>query len=592
MSYINQPVGGNLKRKEIFRFICEQLSAFKLRVLIIFISILFITGIGVVTPLFGQKLFDEGILRGDFQRILYYTAMIAGLFFTEQILSFLQFTQYEWINRSIPYRLLERAFRHSLDLKMSYYQDNSFYKVINNTFADINHISQVTNADLIQTLMGVFKIAGGMIGLAVINWKMMLMTVCIIPVSLLISHLFSAQKRKHFQKLMGAGEAFSMWFSETLSGVEFVKLWNLKKQKYREFEKYQQAVVRQNSKMEYLDHANRMIDACVSFVLNYGLILTGALFIMKGSLTVGGLYAFLSYSSLIIQPAQMIAEIAGRLSGSMPSFERYLEYFRNETEDLETKDKCKVSEIMPLERITFEKVDFGYTEKKQILKQVSFTVHRGEKAAFVGLNGSGKSTILSLLLRLFEPQHGRILFGDTDISCIELEEYRGLFGVMTQHAYLMNDSIRNNIDIYGEMADEQIGQAAEVVTLNEYLSSLPEGLSTNVGYNGSKVSGGERQKIALARTLGKTCRILVMDEASSNFDLKAEEAFREYIRDSKRYDFVFVVTHRLEMVQDMDRIFIMEEGEIVESGSYQELTGRGIDIRELLLREEKAAWES
>lgn len=581
-----------MKRKEIFRFICEQLSAFKLRVLIIFISILFITGIGVVTPLFGQKLFDEGILRGDFQRILYYTAMIAGLFFTEQILSFLQFTQYEWINRSIPYRLLERAFRHSLDLKMSYYQDNSFYKVINNTFADINHISQVTNADLIQTLMGVFKIAGGMIGLAVINWKMMLMTVCIIPVSLLISHLFSAQKRKHFQKLMGAGEAFSMWLSETLSGVEFVKLWNLKKQKYREFEKYQQSVVRQNSKIEYLDHANRMIDACVSFVLNYGLILTGALFIMKGSLTVGGLYAFLSYSSLIIQPAQMIAEIAGRLSGSMPSFERYLEYFRNETEDLETKDKCKVSEIVPLERITFEKVDFGYTEKKQILKQVSFTVHRGEKAAFVGLNGSGKSTILSLLLRLFEPQHGRILLGDMDISCIELEEYRGLFGVMTQHAYLMNDSIRNNIDIYGEMTDEQIGQAAEVVTLNEYLSSLPEGLSTNVGYNGSKVSGGERQKIALARTLGKTCRILVMDEASSNFDLKAEEAFQEYIRDSKRYDFVFVVTHRLEMVQDMDRIFVMEEGEIVESGSYQELTGRGIDIRALLLREEKAAWES
>lgn len=581
-----------MKRKEIFRFICEQLSAFKLRVLIIFISILFITGIGVVTPLFGQKLFDEGILKGDFQRILYYTAIIAGLFFAEQILSFLQFTQYEWINRSIPYRLLERAFRHSLDLKMSYYQDNSFYKVINNTFADINHISQVTNADLIQTLVGVFKIAGGMIGLAVINWKMMLMTVCIIPVSLLISHLFSAQKRKHFQKLMGAGEAFSMWLSETLSGVEFVKLWNLKKQKYREFEKYQQSVVRQNSKIEYLDHANRMIDACVSFVLNYGLILTGALFIMKGSLTVGGLYAFLSYSSLIIQPAQMIAEIAGRLSGSMPSFERYLEYFRNETEDLETKDKCKVSEIMPLERITFEKVDFGYTEKKQILKQVSFTVHKGEKAVFVGLNGSGKSTILSLLLRLFEPQHGRILLGDMDISCIELEEYRGLFGVMTQHAYLMNDSIRNNIDIYGEMTDEQIGQTAEVVTLNEYLSSLPEGLSTNVGYNGSKVSGGERQKIALARTLGKTCRILVMDEASSNFDLKAEEAFQEYIRDSQRYDFVFVVTHRLEMVQDMDRIFVMEEGEIVESGSYQELTGRGIDIRELLLREEKAAWES
>jgi len=581
-----------LKKKEIFRFIYDQLSAYKFRVLIILISVLFITGIGVITPLFGQKLFDDGILKGDLERIFYYIAIIAGLFLTEQIIQFLQFTQYELINRSIPYRLLEKVFRHSLDLRISYYRDNSFYKVINNTFADINYISQAANADLIQTIVSVFKIAGGMIGLAVINWRMMLVTVCIIPLSLLVSHLFAVRKRGHFQQLMGAGEKFSMWVSETLSGVEFVKLWNLKKQKYREFERYQQDVLRQNRSMEYLDHANRMIDSGIQFLLNYGLILIGALFIMKGSLTVGGLYAFLSYSGLIIQPAQMIAEIEGRLSGSMPAFERYFAYFQNKTEDLETKNKRKVSDIMPLERITFENVDFGYTKEKQILKQVSFTVHKGEKIAFVGLNGSGKSSILSLLLRLYEPEQGRILFGDTDIAQIGMEDYRSLFGVMTQQTYLMNDTIKNNIDIYGEMSAEQIGKAVDVVMLNEYLSSLPDGLSTNVGYNGSKLSGGERQKIALARTLGKTCRILVLDEATSHFDLKVEQAFQEYIRDTGQYDFIFVVTHRLEMLQEMDRIFIMEEGKVAVSGSYQELSDQGIDIKSFLLREEKTAWES
>lgn len=581
-----------MKKKEILRFIYDQLSVYKFRVWVILISVLFITGIGVITPLFGQKLFDEGILKGDLERILYYMAIIAGLFLAEQIIQFLQFTQYEFINRSIPYRLLEKAFRHSLDLKISYYRDHSFYKVINNTFADINYISQAANADLIQTVVSVFKIAGGMIGLAVINWRMMLVTVCIIPLSLLVSHLFAVRKRGHFQQLMDAGEKFSMWVSETLSGVEFVKLWNLKKQKYREFERYQRDVLKQNRSIEYLDHANRIIDSGIQFLLNYGLVLVGALFIMKGSLTVGGLYAFLSYSGLIIQPAQMIAEIAGRLSGSMPAFERYFTYFQNRTEDLETENKHKVSDIMPLERITFENVDFGYTKEKKILKQVSFTVHKGEKIAFVGLNGSGKSSILSLLLRLYEPEQGRILFGDTDITQIGMEDYRSLFGVMTQQTYLMNDTIKNNIDIYGEMSAEQIGKAVNVVMLNEYLSALPDGLSTNVGYNGSKLSGGERQKIALARTLGKTCRILVLDEATSHFDSKVERAFQEYIRDTKQYDFIFVVTHRLEMLQEMDRIFVLEEGKIVISGSYQELSDQGIDIKSFLLREEKTAWES
>ncbi len=196
------------------------------------------------------------------------------------------------------------------------------------------------------------------------------------------------------------------------------------------------------------------------------------------------------------------------------------------------------------------------------------------------------------MLRLYEPEQGRILFGDTDIAQIGMEDYRSLFGVMTQQTYLMNDTIKNNIDIYGEMSAEQIGKAVDVVMLNEYLSSLPDGLSTNVGYNGSKLSGGERQKIALARTLGKTCRILVLDEATSHFDLKVEQAFQEYIRDTGQYDFIFVVTHRLEMLQEMDRIFIMEEGKVAVSGSYQELSDQGIDIKSFLLREEKTAWES
>lgn len=579
-------MGCGLKSREIFRFIYDQLKEFKLRILVIIMTMIFITIIGVITPLFGQKLFDEGILKGDYQRVLHYIVLIAGLFLLEQGIQFLQFTQYEYINRIIPYQLLKKAFQHSLDLKISYYRDNSFYKVINNTFSDMNYLSQIANADMIQTLVSIFKIIGGMIGLAIINWKMMLLTICIIPVSLLLSHFFSVKKRKCFQDLLRENEKFSMWFSETLNGVELIKLWNLKKRKYQEFERYQQNVMKRNRKMAYLDNANGIADSGVSFLLNYGLILLGAFYMMRGSLTVGGLYAFISYSVLIIQPMELIAGVAGRLLSSMPSFERYMSYFRNDTEDNGSANKLILSDVMPIEKIVFDQVDFGYTEEKKLLKQISFSVHKGEKAAFIGLNGSGKSSILSLLLRLYEPDRGRILFGDVDINRIRLDEYRELFSVMTQHAHLLNDTIKNNINIREELSEEEIGQAAQIVMLKEYLAGLPDGMDTKVGYNGSKLSGGERQRIALARSLGKRCRILVLDEATANFDLKVEQSFHEYIRNTERYDFMFIVTHRLDILKDMDRIFVLENGEIVESGSYQELIDKGIDIRELLLREE------
>lgn len=579
-------MGCGLKSREIFRFIYDQLKEFKLRILVIIMTMIFITFIGVITPLFGQKLFDEGILNGDYQRVLHYIVLIAGLFLLEQGIQFLQFTQYEYINRIIPYQLLKKAFQHSLDLKISYYRDNSFYKAINNMFSDMNYLSQIANADMIQTFVSIFKIIGGMIGLAIINWKMMLLTICIIPVSLLLSHFFSAKKRKCFQDLLGENEKFSMWFSETLNGVELIKLWNLKKRKCQEFERCQQDVMKQNRKMAYLDNANGIADSGISFLLNYGLILLGAFYMMRGSLTVGGLYAFISYSALIIQPMELIAGVVGRLLSSMPSFERYMSYFRNDTEDNDSENKLILSDVMPIEKIVFDQVDFGYTEEIKLLKQISFSVHKGEKAAFIGLNGSGKSSILSLLLRLYEPDRGRILFGDVDINRIRLDEYRELFSVMTQHAHLLNDTIKNNINIREELSEEEIGQAAEIVMLKEYLAGLPDGMDTKVGYNGSKLSGGERQRIALARSLGKICRILVLDEATANFDLKVEQSFHEYIRNTERYDFIFIVTHRLDILKDMDRIFVLENGEIVESGSYQELIDKGIDIRELLLREE------
>lgn len=576
-----------MKTKEIISFIYEQLKVFKVRIFVILISIIFITLIGVITPLYGEKLFDEGIMSNNIQKVVYYILVILGLFLLEQIIQFIQFTQYEYINRVVPYNLLERAFKHSLDLKISYYRDNSFYKIINNTFADINHISKVINASIIQSVVSLFKIVGGIIGLAIISWKMMLFTISIIPISLIVSHLFSNIKRKYFKGLLRANEDFNMWFNETLNGVELVKLWNLKKKKYIDFEKKQSKVIKQNKKIEYIDNASTIAGSTISFLLNYGLILLGAVFIMQEKLTIGGLYAFISYSGFVIQPMEIISGVIGRLSSSVPSFERYISYFKNEIEDTDNKGKIKIESIIPVEKICFDNVDFNYTAGKQILEKMSFTINRGEKVAFIGLNGSGKTSIMNLLLRLYEPDAGRILFNDVNIGDLELESYRDMFSVMNQRVYLLNDSIKNNIDVYQELTNEEIDELVKIATLTDYLNTLPQGIDSNVGYNGTKLSGGEKQKIALARSLGKKSNILILDEATANFDIKAESLLNEYIYNTNRYDFIFIVTHRLDILKKVERIFVIENGVVIEEGSYQELTAKGIEIEKLLLKEEE-----
>ncbi len=576
-----------MKTREIVGFIYEQLKEYKIRIFVILFTIIFITIIGIITPLFGQKLFDEGIMKKDIRKILYYILLVLGLYALEQLIQFVQFTQYEYINRMVPYKLLKRAFKHSLDLKVSYYKNNGFYKVINNTFADIDHISRVTNASIIQSVVSLFRIVGGIIGLAIINWKMMLFTISIIPISLFVSRLFAGIKRHYFNDFLKANEKFNMWFNETLNGVELVKLWNLKKKEYEEFEAKQYEVMKQNKKIEYLDNSNTIVSSFVTYLLNYGLILLGAIFIIQDEVTIGGLYAFISYSGLVIQPMEIISSVVGQLSSSVPAFERYMNFFQNEAEDIETINKVKINRIAPIEKIAFKNVTFHYTEEKNVLNQLSFTVKRGEKVAFVGLNGSGKSSILYLLLRMYEPDSGKILFGNTNIKDIELTDYRDQFSVMSQRVYLLNDSIRNNIDIYREMTDLEITELIDITDLEAYLKSLPDGIDSNVGYNGTKLSGGEKQKIALARCFGKRSKILVLDEATASFDVKAERLFNEYIQSTDRYDYVFIVTHRLDILKNVDKIFVLEKGKIIEAGSFLELSEKGIEIEKLLLKEKR-----
>jgi len=544
---------------------------------------LVISAFGIIYPLLQREIFDNGIMMNDLDVVFRYTALILGIFVVEQFLSFLQFIHYEYINRQIPYELMHKAVDHSINLKVSYHKDNNFMKTIQNVYMDIGNIAQIANANLLQAFVSLFKIIGGMIGLILIDWRLTLFILVIIPLELIIKQLISFKRSKYMTMLMKANEKFSIWLGETFMNVEIIKLWNLQNRRRKEFNTLQKDMMKVETQMEYLDNYSALSSQVLSMIFTHGLNVLGAILILGDELTIGGLFAFTAYSMFVMQPISLLADIAYRFSSSMPAFERFLNYFDHETEDFEgvhLESTCRIEEL------SFEGVAFGYSDENVVLKEITFSVSKGEKVAFVGVNGSGKTSIVNLILRFLEPDTGEIKLNGRNVQSIALNNYRDLFSVMNQNVSLFEGSIRSNVDILGNLSKDQIHEYLDLATATKFVEQLSNGIDTHIGYYGSKLSGGERQKISLARAFSKKGQILILDEATASFDLKAENEFDRYIAENEFYEIVIVVSHRKNILKKLDKIFIIDHGVIVDSGTFEDLMIRN-DYFNTILEQKK-----
>lgn len=556
----------------IFKYLKEYLR----KIIVIIICMIAVSVLGMVTPLIQEDLFDNGIMSNNMKGVLYYTLLLIVVFLLQRILEFIQFVQSEYINKQLPYQLLRKTICHSLNMKIAYYKDNNFSKIINNTYMDITSITQIVNTSILQSLVSVFKIIGGTIGLLIINWKLAVFVLAVVPAEIIASSIFVKKRQDINKLLMKLNENFAIWFSETFNSIEILKLWNLQEKRKLEFDRLQHEIMQNETRVDYIDHYSDILSSVVNILFNYGLNLLGAYFIFANELTIGGLFAFASYSIYVMQPISILANIIYKFTSNYPAFERFIKYFDNEIENnegLELQDN-----FTEITSISFNQVIFGYDKKESVLDQVSFEIKRGEKVAFVGYNGCGKSTILQLLLRFFEPRSGNICINDVDIQNIKLSDYRKLFSVMNQNLFLFEGSIKNNINIEDDFLDKEIEEYLELLNLTECVDLLPKGIDTNVGYNGTKLSGGEKQKIVLARTLCRKAPILVLDEVTASFDIETEMKFDEYISRCKQYEIILVVSHRIDILKKMDKIFILDKGKIVDSGNFEELESRGVDL--------------
>lgn len=542
--------------KQAIKKLTELLSKYKFIIGIILGTLTFSTMLNLCIPLFSRKIMDDGFIGGNGLLLVKLSVASFCVFTLITILNLL--TEKLRINLSakIQYLLHEKAFNHLMNVNIGFYDRKNYAETFSNLNMDISNMTSIADEGMFFVVTQIFSIIGGIIGLFILDYRMTIIVLMFIPFKYFVMKLFAKKRKELMDSFINVSKDYAGWFGDTLGGVREIRLLGLSRRKKEEFSINQTKVISDQKKLNILSQWNIGIDSIMVQALVLVIYIVGANLVFDMGLTVGTVFAFITYSVYVTGPISAILNIKYLLSGIIPSTKRYYD-FLSEPEENSADGK----ELPTWDEIIFEKVTFSYDEKTPTVEDINLCVLKGQKIALVGKNGCGKSTLIELLLRLRKPQVGIIKIGDVDIEELSFIKYRELFSVVSQDVYLFNDTIRNNIRLYKEVDDEIIYKACEDSGLAEFIKEVS--LDYNVGANGAMLSGGQKQKMALARALVLDRPIFILDEATSNADVSSDVQINSLLRNRLKEKTVIVISHRESVLKEMDQIIFIDAGKVV-----------------------------
>ena len=497
----------------------------------------------------------------------------AGLYLFMMLLGFLLNAVDTWMlqkmGQNIIFEMREQVFSHIHSLSLSFFNVQPVGKLVTRVSNDTEAVNELFTSILVRLFKNVVKIIGYAIVMLSINVRMACVSFALLPFVTVLTFFFRYMSRKAYQITRNKITELNTFLSEHISGMKLIQIFAKEEEKYKEFETKSQELFRANWREVMTFAIFRPSIYLLSIAATIIVIGTGSSSVLTGTLSLGTLFIFISYISSFFEPIQELAEQFGTLQSALASAEKIFSILDEKPEIVSPANPVDVT---IKGRIEFKNVWFAYEEDNYILKDVSFVIEPGQKVAFVGATGAGKSTILNLIGRYFDIQQGEILIDGVNILDIDTDVLRGAIGQVQQDVFIFTGDIKSNISLNNEAISlEEIKRAAKIVNADSFIQKIPGDYDAPVTERGSTLSAGQRQLLSFARTLAYNPAILVLDEATANIDTETESLITNALEKLMEGRTTIMVAHRLSTIQHADKIIVMHHGKIKEAGSHQEL---------------------
>jgi len=554
---------------KIYRRLLRYSRPYALRIVVAVVASLMVAGTDVTSVKLIQPLVDKIIAVGNVSLLKWVPIIIVGLAAMKGIARYLQEYLIKTAGQLVVQDIRNDIYSHSLQLSMGYFSRHASGNLISRILNDVGIMQRSAAGILVAGIRESFTLVG-LIALAFYNdWKLACIAFLVLPVAVIPASIIGRKIKNNTRRGQEAMGDLTSVLQESLSGIKVVKSFGMEKFESQRFSRENSSFYRFMRKViKYDSLATPIIELLGSFgvamVFWYGLHR-----VFSGAITQGELFSFMAAIMMTYTPLKRLTKVANLIQRSVGAAERVFEIIDEVPEITERPDAVSLKRAKG--NITFERVTFAY-EKLPVLQDFSFSVAAGEMVALVGPSGVGKSTIISLLNRFYEPQAGAIKIDGLDIRCLTMKSLAGNIALVDQDTFLFHDTIKNNIR-YGRPGadDDAVFSAARQAYADEFIRLLPQQYETSIGDRGVRLSGGQRQRICIARAILKDAPILVLDEATSALDTESESIVQKALANLMKNRTSFVIAHRLSTVHHADKIIVLEDGQVVEMGVHDEL---------------------
>lgn len=564
--------------RDILRRLFTYLKPYRYWLLVAIIFLLISKIIEAAVPIFigkiTQKVLDGASLGATekhqlLEQVTLGCFVILGFLVLAYLLDSLNVILKSWIGQKAVFSLRQDVYEHLLRMPVAYYDHHTVGRMMTRTVHDVDQLNQMFSESLVPILGNIFLFISIFISLAVIDWRIVLLFLALMPIIFILTNRFRYYQRICYDRVRTIISAMNTFFQEHLMGASTIRNFGLQKKSQHQFE-----AINQDYCDAHLDtiHNFSFFVAAIDLLQNISLISVFVLLALLhpfGEFQAGMFFAFSLYALMIFRPLADLAERYNALQAAIAAAGRIFDVMNKKTENFA---KSVDHTLKTIHTITFEDVWFAYEKDNWILKGVSFEVKQGESLAIVGVTGEGKTTLISLLLRFYDYQKGSIKINGKEIREYSLASLRQQFSVVLQDPVIFSGSLIDNIGLYdSSISREKIEGVVDYLNLNSLINRFPDGWEHHLSERGKSLSTGELQLISIARALAHYRGVLILDEATANIDSLTEKIIQQALAKILKEKTALVIAHRLSTIKDVSRILVLHHGRVAETGTHQQL---------------------